>query len=47
MLPPEIMVTIEQIGLHPEGGDQYLAVTARSSGAEICRNRFRFARPAD
>ena len=43
MLLPEIMVTIEQIGLHPEGGDQYLAVTARSSEAEICRHDFRFA----
>jgi hypothetical protein len=42
MLPPEIIVTIEQVGPHPDGGDQYLAVTARSSGAEICRNLFRF-----
>jgi len=42
MLPPEIIVTIEQVGPHPEGGDQYLAVTARSNRAEICRNTFRF-----
>jgi tetratricopeptide (TPR) repeat protein len=42
MLPPEIIVTIEQVGPHPEGGDQYLAVTARSNRAEICRNLFRF-----
>jgi hypothetical protein len=43
MLPPEIIVTIEQVGPHPDGGDQYLAVTAPSNGAEICRNLFRFA----
>jgi hypothetical protein len=43
MLPPEIIVTIEQVGPHPDGGDQYLAVTARSNGAEICRNLFHFA----
>ena len=43
MLPPEIIVTIEQVGPYPEGGNQYLAVTARSNGTEICRNVFRFA----
>jgi len=42
MLPPEIIVTVEQVGAHPEGGDQYLAVATRSNGAEICRNTFRF-----
>ena len=42
MLPPEMIVTIERIGPHPEGGDQYLAVTTRSNRAEICRNLFRF-----
>jgi hypothetical protein len=42
MLPPEMIVTIERIGPHPDGGDQYLAVTTRSSGAEICRHLFRY-----
>jgi tetratricopeptide (TPR) repeat protein len=42
MLPPEIIVTIEQVGPHPDGGDQYLAVTTRSNRAEICRHTFRF-----
>ena len=42
MLPPEIIVTIERVGPHSDGGDQYLAVTARSNGAEIGRNLFRF-----
>jgi tetratricopeptide (TPR) repeat protein len=42
MLPPEMIVTIEKVGSHPDGGDQYLAVTTRSDGTEICRNDFRF-----
>ncbi len=42
MLPPEMIVTIERIGPHPDGGDQYLAVTTRSNSAEICRNLFCF-----
>jgi hypothetical protein len=42
-LPPEITVTIEQVGPHPEGGEQYLVVTKRSGGEEIGRNLFRYA----
>ncbi len=42
MLPPEMIVTIEKIGPHPDGGDHYLAVTTRSNEAEICRNLFCF-----
>jgi hypothetical protein len=42
MLPPEIMVTIRQTGSQPDGSNPYLAVTARSSGDEICSNSFDF-----
>jgi hypothetical protein len=42
MLPPEIMVTIRQTGSQPDGSAPYLAVTARSSGDEICSNSFDF-----
>jgi hypothetical protein len=43
MLPPEIIVTIERIGAHPDGGDRYLAVATRADNkAEICRHDFRF-----
>ncbi|MFQ5856176.1 MAG: hypothetical protein ACE5LU_11085 [Anaerolineae bacterium] len=41
-LPPEIIVTIEQVEPHPDGGHKYLAVATRSNGAEICRNLFRY-----
>jgi tetratricopeptide (TPR) repeat protein len=42
MLPPEIIVTIRKTGSQPDGSTQYLAVTARSSGEEICTNSFDF-----
>ena len=41
MLPPEIIITIQKIDPDPTD-DRYLAVTATSDGAEICRNTFRF-----
>ncbi len=37
-LPPEIIIAIEKIG-----ADEYLAVTARGDGEEICRNTFHFS----
>ena len=42
MLPPEITVTIEKVGSHSDGGDEYLAVARRSNDRDICRHSFRY-----
>jgi hypothetical protein len=44
-LPPELIVTVEKVSVDPQD-DQFLAVTSRSNGAEVCRNLFHF-RPDD
>ena len=40
-LPPELIVTVEKVSADPQD-DQFLAVTSRSNGAEVCRNLFHF-----
>ena len=40
-LPPERIVTVEKVSADPQD-DQFLAVTSRSNGAEVCRNLFHF-----
>ena len=40
-LPPELIVTVEKVSADPKD-DQFLAVTSRSNGAEVCRNLFHF-----